>query len=373
MVAIFAVCGTFLSASTTTAADHVIAGKKIRLKRSATGKSSLLFIAKDVNIPFPTPPSSALSAFDVGISVFSLAGPNGGVAPLRKDDPSAGGSSDPYLEFSGSGGKFKHRFRHKGAPDEQSDVKLVLWRQGRGLKIKLKDAVLPLDAPTGGVAIRWRWDVAGEAERLCAAFTGASISKDQAGSFSGADAPIPAFADCDEESIVGVISPAVCGDGVVSGSEECDGPSSCDLSGNPIHQDPFVGCGTLEAGNECLCCSQFSPSIPGLPCCVPSIVISMPGGLFGGNLQCISNSCAEPFECEEGDTCLPDFTCCGGEGTFCGDAFGAGVARTCCGSLTCNYDLNAGGLLYRCQAPTACTVNADCLTDFCDGALCADQ
>jgi len=327
-------------ATTSVAADIPIAASTLKIKRSASGKEKLIFVTKDPAVPFPL---TAPSPFQFFIKVISTGVPEAVQMPLREFvEPYDG---PPEFTSKGSTPHRSYRFEYKNAPSSVTPVKSLTWREGRGIKIVARRGWLSLAGQSGSVALRLAWGSSTASTRVCTVFEGDAVKIDKAGSYRGSKAPVPSVADCSDGQLAGDL-PASCGDGVIEAGEECDGSFTCDLTGQPesIIYGDYAQCVVPSAPDECTCCSNLYDPYGSLPCCQPSVILAI--GPPAGTGLCIPISCEPPFECASSDTCLPDQTCCGGEGSLCGDLI-SGIARDCCDGLTCTYDSG----LYFCRQP----------------------
>lgn len=116
--------------------------------------------------------------------------------------------------------------------------------------------------------------------------------------------------------------PPVCGNGVIESGEDCDGsaPGLCvDVGGN---------CGAPGAADACVCCGE-QVCAPGLSCCGTDSCLMSPFG-FG---VCLPESCTAPDQCPIPFTDCQDGHCCGPVGATC--AIEGFVFGGCCPGLSC--------------------------------------
>ncbi len=325
------------------ALDRAIFGQKMIVKRSSSGKEKLIVFLKDQSLLFPAiggadDPSSA----GMLIELF----------------PGNGGSTASFLMPTGLGkpgwttkdANFdSYKFVNRDAPDGISEIRVALLRQGKLLKIVAKRTGLDLATPQQSVGVR----ITTGSLRNCALFTGLTIQRDEPGLFKARKAPPPL--GCDTETLLQL--PPACGDGIVNGSEECDGPGTCT---NPV--PGIYECTAVGAPDECTCCSDNCPAQTG-GCCQPSIIIPEAGSCGG---TCISTTCAPPFNCSGNAQCLPDESCCSPAGEGCFIATIMLPITPCCPGTVCGAPF-AGGLAFNCCHPGAgpCTSDADCCSDAC--------
>jgi RHS repeat-associated protein len=165
------------------------------------------------------------------------------------------------------------------------------------------------------------------------------------------------------------ILPSVCGDGVVSGTEGCDGSVP-----------PGVSCQSMGYVGGTIACTTCAIDTSGCVSCAPATCASLgqncgavPDGC-GGTLDC--GTCASPQTCGGGGVpnvcgCTP--TTCGAQGKDCGsisDGCGGGLE---CGTCTPPQSCGGGGVPNVCGCtPTTCAAQlASCGTvpDGCGGTL----
>src|SRR4030095_8536691 len=125
-----------------------------------------------------------------------------------------------------------YRYRNGGGTGI-SRLRMVTLSRGRRLRVRGVSAI-GLGVPLGAVAIR----VTTGSLRSCAVFAGASVRRDLVGRFVARDASAPAFADCDDVTLLNALglscadsAPGACG-GVCPGNGVCapdqlGGPCRC--------------------------------------------------------------------------------------------------------------------------------------------------
>ncbi|HEV7734470.1 MAG TPA: hypothetical protein VGR62_20015 [Candidatus Binatia bacterium] len=171
------------------ATDQPIAGTKLLLKRSASGKESLVFLSKDPAFLFP-----AIGSLDDP----ATGSPGGALLELFADAGSATGAFaiPPGLGKPGWAVKDaavdQYKYSNSSAPAGPTPIKVTILKQGKLLKIVGKGIGLPLTGPQGGVSVR----LTVGSLRSCARFEGANVVRDQANLFLGKNAPATALADC---------------------------------------------------------------------------------------------------------------------------------------------------------------------------------
>ena len=332
------------------ALDQPISASSIKLKRSGSGKEVLVFKSADPAVLFPAPNSSDdPSQVGMTIDLFSTAGPASG----RLTAPADSGSAHWRVKGGANAATGSYRFKYSGAPDAYSGVRTISFKQGKGIKVVARDVGLALASPSQAIGVR----ITTGTLRSCARFDSSTVQTDTAGRFTARNAVASSLADCFDGTVAGV--PPLCGDGLQSPNEDCDGAMSC--SDGPATFD----CVAAGASNECTCCSNGSPIH--LACCQPSVVVTMPPDFK----MCIPSSCEPPFECDEGDVCQPDESCCSGLGRVCETAI-YGPLLGCCPGLECELpvDLFGGsdiGLTCCIAGGQPCSANADCCSGDCDG------
>jgi hypothetical protein len=185
------------------AEDRPISATKMTLKRSASGRKSLTFVSKFLNLPFPAIGSSDDPAAGTpgGIEVELFSGSEGiasFTAPPGLGTPGWKRTLDTVSSY-----KFTNSF----APAGPSIAKAIVVRQGRLLKIVTKDVPLDLAVPQQRMAIR----ITMGSQRACAAFLAPTITKDEPGKFVGKNAPASALPDCEDLTLAN--PPNACGTG----------------------------------------------------------------------------------------------------------------------------------------------------------------
>ena len=178
------------SSAPVTFADFPVTGKKLMLKRSASGAEKLTFQSKDPLVPFPPHPGPDSPAVGgLTIELFSAGDPLGASLLVP------GGEGNPgWLYRPGTTGLFK--FTNRLSPLGPSPVKGITLKQGKGIKITAKEAGLTLASAQGAVGIRITYG----STRICARFSAATIKRDQAGQFVAANALLAPL-DCSEATL----------------------------------------------------------------------------------------------------------------------------------------------------------------------------
>lgn len=171
------------------AADQPIAGTKLVLKRSASGKESLTFLSKDPAFLFP-----AIGSADDP----ATGSPGGALLELFSDgDPVVGslaippGVGKPGWKVT-DGTVDLYKYSNSSAPAGPTPIKAAILKQGKLVKIVAKDTGLALAGTQGAVTVR----LTVGSLRSCARFEGASVVRDQPNQFLGKNAPASALTDC---------------------------------------------------------------------------------------------------------------------------------------------------------------------------------
>jgi len=348
------------------AADRSISGAKLLLRRAPNGSEKLIFVSKDPGFLFAAiggadDPSAAVGG--ATIELFSPAEPSGGaaVAPPVAGTPgwtARDAATDVY------------RFANRSAPDAFSAVRSVVLKQGHTLKFVGRRAGLALAGPQGAVGVR----VTTGTLRNCVLFGPSTVRKDVAGMFSARDAIAAGLPDCDNGSLGGTTTTTststststtlpVCGNGVIEGSEKCDGAAlgECNF--------PAGACGPPGYSTACQCCTYGGPNSALLPCCDPGATF-YPGPDFSG--FCVSPRCDPPFTCGVGQ-CQPDHSCCSPNGGACVVEVPTGFATfACCAGLECRGLGPPLGQVENCCVgdQRTCTTDQECCTGHCTGGVC---
>lgn len=337
--------------------DHPIAGAKLVMKASPSGKQKLIFQSKDPNFPFPPHlgDGDPTQMGTVTIEILTPGVPAGTEFVVWPNSIQPGWT---YKEGS------VRAYKYKRAKDVvvATTIKGMQIKEGRGVTV-LGDATgIPLDGARGTVAIRISNGV-GTKHRACASFGGAAVTKDVPGAFTGKNASATGLVDCSLASLTGATP--VCGDGEVNQENEgCDGAAACEIDG--------LECRPPGAPGECGCCSDGYPSAA--PCCNPSsIAIYYPPM----DKTCIPTGCTPPYTCRGGDECRSDETCCSTNGgNYCMQAYAPPFINTmvssvaCCAGLECSRPAFPLGVVCCGSAGTACGGDGECCTGHCQSGTC---
>jgi hypothetical protein len=407
----FLISAVVLAWTTSVAAlDQPISGRVLKIKRTASGDTRMVFLSRDASFLFPP----------IGGADDPATGSPGGITVdvFTQSEPPASWSAPPGVGNPGwtavDGAVDRYLYRGTGVP-----FRKVLLREGRVLQVRREGLGLDLDGPLGAVAIR----VTTGTLRSCAVFGAGTVLRDDPGSFSARNAPAPPIADCSDASLTGALGPSC----VAAGDwPTCGGPCPEDgvcaprLDGTCICAFPTQGCGATApvcngecgAGEECVAIEDGLPGAGGLCTCTPVGVTPCGaagapscGGACDAGDACVSvtnthgtfctcatagadcgplpGECPLDFQCTflgptTGYACVP--TTCGGTFPTCGGVCSGGrdcvpleVAGTgmcvcatpgfscddpaCGGGLTCpsgeicTVDLSGGGPTCSCEAP----------------------
>lgn len=167
--------------------DRPIVGKKLVLRRSASGREKLAFSGGDPGDVVLAP----LVEDGARVELFTPGVPAG----VAMDLPAANWSVPR---------QFVIRFANRGAPNDVSPLSTAVVETRRYVKVSGKAIGLALDAPLGRVGIR----VTAGAARWCALFTEAHAIADVPGRFSARRAPADLVPDCRADSLGGIGSPS---------------------------------------------------------------------------------------------------------------------------------------------------------------------
>jgi hypothetical protein len=185
-------CSTTTTSSTTSstttsllpADQHPVTGSKLVLKKSSSGRETLIFVSKD--------PTVYVAAFG-GVDDPTLA-PSG----IELFTPNA---SSPSLDIPAVVGKPgwttkpappTYQFKNSFAPSGISAVRFVKLRAGKGVKIVARATGLSMTQPLGAVGILWTLpSPIGQYNTICAHFGAASVKKDVPPIFIARTSPAP--------------------------------------------------------------------------------------------------------------------------------------------------------------------------------------
>jgi hypothetical protein len=191
---------------------------------------------------------------------------------------------------------------------------------------------------------------------------------------------------------------AICGDGILDPSEECD--PNCGTPGSPLgcplHPNGDPDLGACTTGDTCFyefTCCKFNCQYVGtaVPCadgndCTTTDVCNMVGQCIASTFAAAGAACDDPTatECDLADTCNGMGTCLDNivaAGTtadvFCADGLEC-TANQCNGSGGCQNPNAAGGTpcgdptSTECTAPDTCNGSGACLANHAAAGTTAD-
>lgn len=166
------------------AADQPVEGRKLVMKRSASGNEKAVFLSKDSELVGPTAGGSDdPTVVGATVDLCSNAGSASFTMPASNWK-----SNTPGTVF---------KFGNKGAPQAPSAVKVALIKGGRTLKIVSKQAGLPLLGTEGQVGVR----VTTGTTRNCALFSGDDVQKDAEGKLIAKTSSTDGLADCSDAAL----------------------------------------------------------------------------------------------------------------------------------------------------------------------------
>lgn len=186
-------CSTTTTTSSTTsttttllpAGDHPVTGSRLILKKSSSGRETLIFVTKDPSVYVPT--FGAADDPTLAASQVTLYAP---------------GATSPDLDVPGVVGKPgwltkpappTYQFKNSFAPNGISVVRIVKLRAGKGLKIVARETGLAMTQPLGAVGILWSLPCSSfpNCSYVCAHFDAASVRKDVPPIFIARTSPAP--------------------------------------------------------------------------------------------------------------------------------------------------------------------------------------
>lgn len=342
--------GTWLG--TAAAADHVVPGTQLKLRRTANGGAMTLVLRDVMAIPAPGG-SNDLSTAGVTVTLFGVgsgeqaafAAPPGVGRPGWKVRPS------PRVTYT---------YANSSVPPGSTTLQSAVLRSGAGLRLRARSAGLDLSNGEGAVAVRVQWG----SERVCTVFDNDAVRRDQAGIFLGVKADAPFIASCDDAELIA----ATCTSDGISCSGVCPGDSVC--GGNPL-----VGCSCVSPHQPC---GGSAPVCNG-ECPTGEVCGALSSDPFRscGCLPASSTPCGDVYpSCDSGD--CPAGTSCYADTVF----FGSGHEFSVCTCASeppvdaCGGDCPPG---WTCVGPRP-GLPATCLPPFCGGGsgapvcdgVCAD-
>lgn len=176
--------------------DFPISARKLVLKRTGSGKETLVFVSRDEGFPFPA----------IGSDDDPMSGNPGG---LEVDILSATGESVTFSVPGGPGMEdgwqskaatvSSYRYRNTQAPAGPTPIRLARLKDGKTLKLVARDVGLALAGAQGSVAIR----ITTGGVRSCALFGpgNAFVLRDEPNRFQAKSATASGLADCSAASL----------------------------------------------------------------------------------------------------------------------------------------------------------------------------
>jgi hypothetical protein len=316
---------------------------KLILKQNpATGRGKVVWVTKNPPPVLPAQPPTSVGGAFVVTGVDEQVS-----APL----PAADWKPNPAGTL--------YKFVNKAAPGGDSPCKVALIKTGKVLKVVCKDSLIDLDDGVQGtvaVALTIGNDT------YCSVCT--TAVKDAPGVFiaKGCSAPVDCSAAVPTTSTTTSTSlPPVCGNGVIEGSEQCDGTQL------GICEDLCFPPGEPQ---ECTCCTENIclgfveiPCCPGFSChlvvppephaggvclknCTQQTDCPPTQACTGGFCSPFFPPCSQPADCTAPTECVscppavcptPVSFCCVPSGAPCPSGGGAWCCAVTLGSLGCNF------------------------------------
>lgn len=177
---------TTTTSSSLPSTHHPISAQRLLLKRSSSGRQTLVFVSKDPAVYVP-----AFGAADdptrIGTQI-DLYSPVESAPLFSMTMPPIGGTPG----WTTTPSPPAYRFRNASAPAGYSVVRQVKLRAGKGLKIVARATGLGMTAPLGAVGIAFRLTTLSFGEPIiCARFPATSVRKDVPPVFVARAAPPP--------------------------------------------------------------------------------------------------------------------------------------------------------------------------------------
>jgi len=346
------------------ATDQPISATKLLIK-----EGKVVFVSRDPAFLFPAAggPDDPTTQ-DVHMDLFA----RDATLPWQTDIPSSASWEDTPPD--------KWLFVNKDAPNGPSRIRTFLMRNGKGLKVIMRDAGPLVNGPRQSVGVR----VVSGSLVSCAMFDDLTIQKDVSGTFLARDADASAVTDCSDDAL----AKRLCED---QSAPTCDGTCPpdhmCFSNGSTCTCEPFtcssgpaptcdgtcpVGYLCLSDGASCDCVAEcttngFPPCdgycAPGSECGTQDLNTCM---CISGAQPCGDTSPTCNGECPVGDECMPiggwplaQCGCLPAGSDSCRHEFCGGV---CPAGSECNYiDIpqypGAGGC--GCGGPGACGFGGD--------------
>lgn len=171
--------------------DHPVSARRLVLKRTSSGKETLVFVSADDELPFPAIGSSDDPASSSGL-ILEVLSATGETAELAVP-------ADTTAWRAKSGTAASYRYRNEDAPGGPTKLRVVRMKEGKTWKLVSRDLGIGLDGPQGAIAIR----VSTGHLRSCARFspTSALILRDEADRFQAKNATATSLSDCTDASL----------------------------------------------------------------------------------------------------------------------------------------------------------------------------
>ncbi len=285
------------------AADQSISATKLLIK-----EGKVMLVSRDPAFLFPAAGGADdPETVDVHVDLFA----RDAMLPYQTDIPSSASWEDTAAN--------KWLFANSDAPNGPSRIRTFLMRQGKGLKVVMRDAGSLVNGPRQSVGVR----VVTGSLVSCAMFDGATIRKDEDGRFLARDAVAAALTDCSDEAL----AKRLCGN---QSAPTCDGTcppdhmcfsnlGACSCEPFTCANGPAPACGgtcpvghlCMSGGSECDCVAECSTN--GFPPCDGYCAAgSECGTLDLSTCMCISGAqpCGDTTptcngECPVGEECMP--------------------------------------------------------------------
>jgi hypothetical protein len=307
------------------ATDHPVSGRKLVIKRAASGTEKLVFVSKDPALPFPAigGPDDPASEDGAVVDVFTQ---NEGMVSFLAP---AGLGKPGWIVRQGARGVYKFV---DPPPGGLSALRVLILKEGRLLKVVAKTTGLPLAGPLGRVGVR----VTTGSLRSCAGFDTATIRKDDAGHYAAKNAPADTLADCSDASLSGLtpcgetVFPecgGACPAGSVCASQDLS-TCTCVSSADPCGGTAPVCNGTCPAAE--VCTSQGSPPFNSCTCAPIGATLCGNAAFPTCGGDCPAGEDCHPFMFStpgvpDGCGCAPPGSC-GSGGAQCPPGFACAVA-----------------------------------------------
>jgi hypothetical protein len=368
------------------ATDQPIGARKLIVKKRLAGGERLVFVSRDPAFLFPV----------IGGADDPTTGSPGGAQLdlVTETDGSATLTAPAGLGRPGwrakTGGQEVYKFADPPG-GTLSDLRVIVLRKAKLLKIVAKASGLALDAPLGAVGVR----LTTGSLRSCARFDQTTIRRDEPGRYVAKGAAPGALADCSDASLAGL---PPCGDttfpecgGICPAGAVCSSQDlatcTCVSSASPCGTTAPVCNGTCPTGEECV---AVGPGVPFNDCTCTPVGVT-PCGASGyptcggacpeGSAGCGAFSAPSPGfgdycacgGCGDGPPCPLGFRCAdvGGGALTCVPipCTGGSPSPTCGG--TCPAGLVCGAVQYSDVAFAGCFCGPPSSCDSaCGGFVC---